>query len=728
MSMDGPDAIIIVDNSGTLAAKLTSRSEIVNATVLTPDRNLGYLGGASWALEQYLSRNPLPQWVIVSNSDISFPDPQFFAKLRGGDRPPAAVVAPDTVSIERTLLPESPKHQNPFMLTRPSALRIRVLRFIARRYPIYLAYSLASRVRYLAIRALSSLLSWRRDGGLSSGSTIYAPFGGCFIFNESYFLAGGTLRHGAFLFGEELFVAETARNLKLKIIYDPSLVIAHDDHGATRLLPSRRLAMHTLQAIDYIFNTFFDRRRPLYTLQGLYERLPVPCQNIGISAVGYYFKKTRYGGQYSAKLQFLRESMNWPYEQLRDYQDERLRALVQIAYRDVPYYTQAFDRLGVHPADIRGCDDLRRLPVLTKNEVRENQSLLINRSLPRRSLVHDHTSGSTGTSLQLVFTTEAVEEQNAIWKRGRLRFEPIVSRATFNGRSIVPMRQTHPPFWRYNLPGCQMLFSIYHISEDTITEYYKKLASYKCDCIDGYPSALYLMADAMLSRGYRLPYKPVCVLTSAEVLSEHVALTLRTAFDCDVSDHYGLGEGVANASRCEYGVYHEDMEFCFHEYIPVDGVPDLYRLIGTGLANAAMPLMRYDTGDLVTLGTAPCACGRPGRVIQSFDGRCEAIIELSNGAKIGRLDHVFKDLQNIREAQIFQERPGAIRVSVVRRDGFTARDEAQLIWEFKKRLGDDLEIEIKYVEKVDRGPNGKIRFVISSISANQPWDTPGRVS
>lgn len=112
-----------------------------------------------------------------------------------------------------------------------------------------------------------------------------------------------------------------------------------------------------------------------------------------------------------------------------------------------------------------------------------------------------------------------------------------------------------------------------------------------------------------------------------------------------------------------------------------------------------------------------CDCGRPGRVVASVDGRQEDYVELGNGARVGRMDHVFKDLTNIREAQIVQSRPGEIEVRVVRGSAYAPSDERELLREMVKRVGEETAVRIRYADRLERGPSGKLRFVVSEIPA-----------
>ncbi len=80
---------------------------------------------------------------------------------------------------------------------------------------------------------------------------------------------------------------------------------------------------------------------------------------------------------------------------------------------------------------------------------------------------------------------------------------------------------------------------------------------------------------------------------------------------------------------------------------------------------------------------------------------------------MGRMDHIFKDAVNVREAQIVQGTPGQVTVRLVRREGYAPADEDRLRQEFRKRVGDLADIRFVYVESLPRSGNGKLRFVVS---------------
>ena len=229
--------------------------------------------------------------------------------------------------------------------------------------------------------------------------------------------------------------------------------------------------------------------------------------------------------------------------------------------------------------------------------------------------------------------------------------------------------------------------------------------------LHGYPSMVALLANFALQLGEPLPLRWV-TLASENVLP-HQTRVIRCAFGTTAIEHYGMTEAAAQISQCPEGRLHVDEDFAAVEFVPVES--DQYRIVGTNFTNPAFPLLRYDTGDLATLTGTICSCGRPGRVVDRIDGRQEDYIVTRTGALLGRLDHIFKDMTNVHEAQIFQSAPGRMTLFVVRGPEYGQVDEQRLRLETDKRVGGQLDYEIEYVETLRRTVRGKLRFIASQV-------------
>jgi len=114
------------------------------------------------------------------------------------------------------------------------------------------------------------------------------------------------------------------------------------------------------------------------------------------------------GRSVSKHLKFLDKSQWWSPEELKEYQNEKLRALVKHAYTNVPYYHNLFKERKLIPDDIKTTDDLLKLPMLTKEIIRKNfPHRIVARSIPKKQMMFQGSSGSTGEPLQYYITKDA---------------------------------------------------------------------------------------------------------------------------------------------------------------------------------------------------------------------------------------------------------------------------------------------------------------------------------
>ncbi len=452
-------------------------------------------------------------------------------------------------------------------------------------------------------------------------------------------------------------------------------------------------------------------------LEQLYERLPVYLQNVACSAEGWRLQRRRFDQRFHRILADYRERATWPDEAIRQYQDGRVAELVQTAVRDVPFYAEWFRRNGVDARSIRSREDLQQLPILTKNDVQSAGASMFSAAIPISQTTMCHTSGTTGGGLRFPRAFDAEREQWAVWWRYRgwhgIQWGEWC--AYFGGRSVVPASQSAPPYWRTNYPNHQVLFSTYHLSGKTVPAYVAKLRQLRPAWIHGYPSMIALLAGMMLDLRIELGYQPRWVTTGAENLLPTQAAVIERAWGVKPRQHYGMAEGIANFSECELGSLHVDEDYSAVEFVSVDGDPTAFRVVGTGFTNPAAPLIRYDVQDIATLSTRGCPCGRPGRIVQQVDGRAEDYVVLTSGALVGRLDHIFKDMTEVREAQIVQTQPGELVFRLVRSSGYGPAHEQQLRREIAQRVGPDERIRLEYVERLPRTASGKLRFVVSSV-------------
>lgn len=427
---------------------------------------------------------------------------------------------------------------------------------------------------------------------------------------------------------------------------------------------------------------------------------------------GYASRFLRQGRLYRRLAAELARTARLSHAELVAYQEEHLRRIVAHACRWVPRYRQLFDDLRIRPDEIRTLDDLPRLPIIRKADIRGREREFVARR-PRWQ-ARAYTSGTTGTPLFLSRDRFSVNFERATHRR-QWRWagaDENASRAVLRSELVVPAGRTEPPFWERVPSQKCLLLSSYHMSDRTIPHYLDELRAFRPDVMEAYPWSAYRLARYMEIRDEpRIPIR--AVFTSSELLSAEQR-DLIARFFGPVFDLLGNAERVMCFMMCERGRYHYAMDYSIVEFAPAaDG---LHEIVGTTLHNRAMPLLRYATGDLVRRSADACPCGRAFPIIESIEGRQDDVILTPSGRSIGCLNTALKGVPNLVECQIVQETLDAVRVLIVPAPSFTDADEAHLLGNLRDFMGPELRIDVEHRDAIARSANGKYKLVISKLA------------
>ncbi|WP_144776646.1 phenylacetate--CoA ligase family protein [Marinobacter maritimus] len=392
-------------------------------------------------------------------------------------------------------------------------------------------------------------------------------------------------------------------------------------------------------------------------------------------------------------------------------QEERLHQMVTYCYDQIPYYQKLFSEHGLRPSDITQIEDLKKLPVLNKRTIIEQDRNFRPKDSAKPFMIQ-RTSGSTGTPLALQVDERTYKLAMALLVEHEERHGVAFGarRATFAGRMLKLADDMRPPFSRFNRSENQRLFSSYHINDETFPHYRNELDNFQPEELIGYPSAIYDLAIHYLKSGCKPGFQPKVVITNSETLLLWQREKIESVFECAVCDYYGTAEYVMFAGQDKTGIYQPNSVIGITEVQIDSGSQDTGRLLATSLTNRQMPLLRYNLGDTATLAdTSEENSGTPG--LKSINGRIDDYIETIDGRLIGRIDHIFKGVDGVLEAQVVQSQPGYATVKLVK-DSAAEFNENILITNCKQRLGDDFQVAFEYVPEIPRGRNGKFRSVV----------------
>ncbi len=463
----------------------------------------------------------------------------------------------------------------------------------------------------------------------------------------------------------------------------------------------------------------------------IYHRLPVALQNAVVAWRGRQIYRLRFGPDYEPLARFLEESEAYTLEELRAYQNERLRIIIEHAWETVPYYRDVMDDRKLHPSDIRTAADLHKLPLLTKEDVRTQCDRLISRDHPKKTLRRVWTSATTNSPLP-IYWDRAVDVMNhACYMRAR-RWAGVpfgVPFASMHGGPAVPITQKRPPFWRYNPKWNQVFFSTLHISDANLVHYVAELRRFGAEAFETYPSCAYLVAKFLESRDEYLPLK--ALILTGEPLFAYERTVIEERFQAEIFDAYGQAERVTFASECDrHGGQHLAAEYGITEFLDEDGGPvsegEPGLIVGTGLHNMAMPLIRYVVGDVGVLGSETCECGRSHRLMKELTSRVGDFLVTPDGRMLPSrmISWAVRAIDDVLLWRVTQECPEQILIEIVR-DRPLEQDDIDAGREYlSRRLGPEVHAEIVQVDDLPRTARGKFRHVISKVPL--VWGTPNR--
>jgi len=436
----------------------------------------------------------------------------------------------------------------------------------------------------------------------------------------------------------------------------------------------------------------------------------------------HHWTVTNTAGHY---LGLLRKSQWMPQERIRELQDRKLRALVEHAYRHVPYYREKMKELGVVPKDIQSAEDLHKLPMLTKADIRQNLYFdLMSDNHDKNEILRVTTSGSTGEPLVIFCDRYQLEYRwantmrNMEWTGWRFGDKQVrLWHQTIGMKRSQIMRE-----WLDAVFNRRTFFPAWEVTEKTIGEYIRILNREKPVLLDGYAESFNFIAHYLKSHEARLEAHPRGIISSAQTLSEQSRRIIESEFNTRVLDKYGSREFSGIAHECEeHQGYHVNAESYIVEILK-EGRPaapgEVGEVVITDLNNHCIPLIRYRLGDLAQVVEQTCPCGRGLPLIGNVQGRVQSIIVGTENQYVpgSFFAHLLKDYDHaIRQFQVVQEKLGEIDLKLIKGMRYSDEIMTDLLETLRRFLGRDMKINVEFVDKIPLGRTGKHYHSISRL-------------
>ena len=391
-------------------------------------------------------------------------------------------------------------------------------------------------------------------------------------------------------------------------------------------------------------------------------------------------------------------------EDLERHQFEMLKETLNDAYWHVPYYKKLFDRINFNPAKVERLEDIKVLPIMTKDTIRDHFDELCSDRI--RDFYIGETGGSTGQPLKIALSRESIYREKAFiyhfWSKYGYDYKK--SRiATFRGVEFSDRISRINPL--YN----ELLLNPFLLSEKNVDMYIDWINKFEVEFIHGYPSAIANFCRILNIQGKTLKKKIKSVFLISEQCSKEQKEIIEKTLKCKVYIFYGHTERASFAEQIDYN---GDFIYEFNKmysYTEIEGNVD-ENIVCTGFINRKMPLIRY----LVDDEAVECEKGK--YVINGH--RKSDVIYGVNGERFSQAALNFHDgtFSRIQAYQLFQKEYGKVQCKVIAEKPLSAEEISDIVIALYRKCGNSIEWEVKQVEQLELTNKGKCKTVIQMVT------------
>jgi phenylacetate-CoA ligase len=415
-----------------------------------------------------------------------------------------------------------------------------------------------------------------------------------------------------------------------------------------------------------------------------------------------------------------------PLEAIKAGQRRNVQRMVSYAYRFVPYYRETMNRLGLRPADFQCADDLAKLPVLERSRLQSDPGRFVSTAQPEGRYYPLASGGSTGRPCTIWRDTRDILSDAAHKARSRAAWINLVGRPAGYRKTIIVAPQGTAD-WLQGFYQEQLLLprgiglqrqtlSI----RDSVEEHVAQINAFKPHVLHCYGSYAAMLFHHVEATGEPF-HRPKVLLYSSDAMPDSVRRRISDSFGIPVFGSYQATEASNIAFECqEHMGLHQNLDFCVVRIVDAEGntVPhgESGDVVISNLVNRGTVLLNYRLGDVAAWLPHGCTCGRSLPLLSMVQGRNDEWLELPSG----RLLHAMaipgepEHHPHVWQYQVVQDTLHHLRVALVVSDECDRQaTRRQMAEAFRKVLGEDVTVEVQFVQDVERTPGGKARAVLS---------------
>lgn len=418
------------------------------------------------------------------------------------------------------------------------------------------------------------------------------------------------------------------------------------------------------------------------------------------------------------------ERTQWlPADRLEALALERLNALLAHAWAEVPALQERWRAAGLEPGPLASLADLGRYPVLGKADFKAAGEAMRARSWAGRTM-RKTTGGSTGDPFAFEYTMDSYAWRTAAmwrgyaWAGARLgRRTAYLWGAAFDLEGMTGLRER-----LYHRAFNRKVFNCFSLSDEVFADYVAQMQAFRPEVIVAYVTPLGMLARWMVANGKRLP-SVRAVVSAAEALDEPTRIAVREAFGIEAFNTYGCREFMLIGAECPaHDGLHATLDNLVVETVDDAGQPVRDRpgyVVVTDLHNHGMPFVRYRTGDVATLSSRACSCGRGLPLLEKIHGRELDLLRSRDGRLVPGEYIVYLCLgvtESVANYQVIQRDLDSLDVLLVPRgETVPEADLEKLRSGLRRAIGEQVSIRFELVKEIPLTRSGKRRVTQSFV-------------
>lgn len=433
-------------------------------------------------------------------------------------------------------------------------------------------------------------------------------------------------------------------------------------------------------------------------IKQIYEKTP---KQIKFAFAPFFIKTITSNSVYKATFDSIVEYEKSSENEKKAKQFELLKNTLVYAYKNVPYYKEIFDKVEFDPETMKEAIDIKKIPLLTKEIAIEVGEELYSRE--KINCYESVTGGSSGRALKVLLDKDSIYKERAFTNH-------------FLGKYGYNLRKTRTlAFWGHNkdhdyyyspLKNEIVISPFKLFDEKSFDDVWKALENFKPDFVSGYPSAIYTFAQMMERNQKKRKFKLVDFY--AENYTQEMKSYIEQILQCKAIANYGHTERAVFAEEYEDGYLFNGL-YGYTEFLPTENEGE-YKICCTGFISRKMPLIRYVTDDVVRFNEKGFA------EIQGHKFS-EVSLVSKTGGKIfkGALTMHLNAFEKVKQYQYVQYEPGKVFLDLVLIQDLTDKEKREILSYLKRRCENQLDIEIRIVDKIELTKRGKYNWAINNI-------------